>query len=132
MAGLRTMARFIAIEGESVWGLIQEAVIRLDERKEGHEPEEQFPSFSSNDYISKADALERDDNGKEETDELPGDGHIRDSSDLIGTSFDPIWIRGEDFDGEMSDELKEIVGDGRGKYHFLQTSCWQGQSIDTW
>ena len=49
------MARFIVIEGENVWGLVQEAVIRLDERKEGHEPEEQLPSLSGDNYISKAD-----------------------------------------------------------------------------
>lgn len=37
------MARFIAVEGENVWGLVREAVIRLDEREERHEPEEQLP-----------------------------------------------------------------------------------------
>lgn len=97
MAGLRMMARFIAIEGESVWGLMQEAVIRLDERNEGHESEGQFPSFSTNIDISNADVLESDDDGEEEADEVL-EGHIRDSSAPIGTAFDPIWIRGEDFE----------------------------------
>lgn len=114
MAGLRNVARVISIEGENVWGFIQEAIIRLDERREGHEHEEQLPSFSD-DTISKADTLERDDDDAddEQINEMP-EGRMRDSSDLIGTAFDATWIKGEGFHGEISDELKEIVGDGRG------------------
>ena len=116
MAGLRNVARLVSIEGEHVWGFIQEAIIRLDERREGHEHEEQLPSFSD-DIVSKADTLERDDDDdddEEKTSEMPGKGRMRDSTDLIGTAFDAIWIKGEGFHGEISDELKEIVGDGRG------------------
>lgn len=114
MAGLRNVARVISIEGENVWGFIQEAIIRLDERREGHEHEEQLPSFSDG-TISKADTLERDDDDAddEQINEMP-EGRMRDSSDLIGTAFDATWIKGEGFHGEISDELKEIVGDGRG------------------
>ena len=119
MAGLRNVARLISIEGEGIWGFIQEAIIRLDERREGHAHEEQLPPFSD-DTISKANTLERiDDEDEDEDDEelineMPGEGRMRDSSDLIGTAFDAIWIKGEGFHGEVSDELKEIVGDGRG------------------
>lgn len=132
MADIRTMAKHIAAEGESVWNLIIEAVIRLDERDEGHKPERQFPSFSSYSKLSKDTLLGIDDEDEEQTPQTQDEPHIRDSSSLIGTSFDPIWIRGEDFEGEMSEELREAVGDGRGKYLSFKASCLQKLPIDSW
>lgn len=40
----------------------------------------------------------------------------RDQTSLNPDIFDPVWINGEEFPGEMPEEVQEIVADGRGKY----------------
>jgi hypothetical protein len=40
----------------------------------------------------------------------------RDQATLDPNLFEPVWINGEEFPGEMPEDLQEIVGDGRGKY----------------
>jgi hypothetical protein len=40
---------------------------------------------------------------------------LRDQATLDVDSFYPVWISGEEFLGEMSDEKREMIGNGHGK-----------------
>ena len=125
MESLRSQARFIAIEAESVWGFMEEATIRLEEQDEGHNLEKQFPKISEYTDVPDPITLQEKTEAQpslvllEETEEqVLARGGFRDQATLDVDSFHPVWISGEEFLGEMSDELREMIGNGHGKYHY--------------
>jgi hypothetical protein len=125
MESLRSQARFIAIEAESVRGFMEEATIRLEEQDEGHNLEKQFPKISEYSDVPDPRTLQEKTEARpslvllEETEEqVLARGGFRDQATLDVDSFHPVWISGEEFLGEMSDELREMIGNGHGKYHY--------------
>lgn len=117
MAEIRGHARLIAIEGHSVFDLVEEAIARLEEQQTGHDIEEQFPPMFG--YTESPDPAAPTEAEEESEDEVLASGGIRDPAKLDLNCFDPVWIEGEEFGGDMPSELREMVGDGHGSYYLL-------------
>jgi hypothetical protein len=116
MTEIRRHARLIAIEGRSVFDLVEEAIARLEERQMGHDIEGQFPPmFGYTECPNLAAPTEAE---EESEDEVLASGGIRDPAKLDLNCFDPVWIRGE-FRGDMPSDLREMVGDGHSSYCLL-------------
>lgn len=118
MGNIRDNARFIAVEGYSVFDMAIEALTLLEEKQVGHEIDELFPTIPE---YADAPNLEAPAGAEEDTEEeILRSGGIRDPEKLDRTRFAPVWIRHYGFPDSASDELleelREIVGTGSGSY----------------
>jgi hypothetical protein len=133
MNELRTLARSIASEKERVQGLIEEAILRLQESKvmilawnflhslpDYRDESDPASSTTASSTLNRsnlvAEMFEPSENSKEEAEGNIERWSWRDQTSLNPDIFDPVWINGEEFPGEMPEEVQEIVADGRGKY----------------
>lgn len=123
MRQIREMARNIAVEAEDIWELIQEAILRQEEYVEGQDLNE-FPALPQHlAQPGQADVTQEMEWHEEHEEEFREDeeetqehfvarGGIRDPTFLNLDQFDPVWMTGERFVGEMTPDMREMVGKG--------------------